>query len=302
MTQDIPANAPLCAAADPNTRRPRIVMPPGACDTHAHVCGPFAKYGYTPERLYTPPDETWPMYRRMLDILGVERAVLTQPSVYGTDNTALVDALAAGGDTVRGVAVVDPEIDDAALRALDQAGVRGVRINIVDRRENRNVMLLDKLMPLARRIAPMGWHIEFLLQADAVPDLATVAAQLPVPIVLGHLGYVHADKGGAANPGFQALLRLLDGGRCWVKLTGPYRISGVELPYPDVTPMAHALVAAAPQRLLWGTDWPHVMMKKRMPNDADIADLLLDWVPDEDVRKSILVDNPQGLYGFTAAG
>lgn len=300
MMQDVPANAPLCAPADANTRKPRIVMPPHACDTHAHVCGPFAKYAYAAERLYTPPDDTWPMYRRMLDTIGVDRAVLTQPSVYGADNTALVDALATGGSSVRGVAVVEPGIDDTALHALDKAGVRGVRINIVDRRENRNVMILDELLPLARRIAPLGWHIEFLLQADAVPDLADVAVRLPVPIVLGHLGYVHADKGGAGNPGFQALLRLLDTGRCWVKLTGPYRISAVELPYSDITPMAHALVAAAPQRLLWGTDWPHVMMKKRMPNDADIADLLLDWVPDQAVRRAILVDNPQQLYGFAA--
>ncbi|HEX3575599.1 MAG TPA: amidohydrolase family protein, partial [Rhodopila sp.] len=279
MTPDVPASAPWCMAAEPDTRRPRIVMPPGACDTHAHVCGPFSTYEYAAERLYTPPDATWPMYRRMLDTLGVERAVLTQPSVYGTDNTALVDALAVGGKAVRGVAVVEPSIDDAALRALDAAGVRGVRINIVDRRENRNVLVLDELMPLARRIAPLGWHIEFLLQADAVPDLAETCAKLPVPVVLGHLGYVHADKGGAANPGFQALLRWLGAGQCWVKLTGPYRISAEEVPYGDVTPMAQALVAAAPERLLWGTDWPHVMMKKRMPNDADIADLLLDWVP-----------------------
>jgi predicted TIM-barrel fold metal-dependent hydrolase len=298
MTEDVPATAPWCMAADPDTRRPRIVMPPGACDTHAHICGPFRDYRYAAERIYTPPDATWPMYRRMLDTLGVERAVLTQPSVYGTDNSAMVDVLKAGGESLRGVAVVEPSIDDAALRSLHEAGVRGVRINIVDRRENRNVMVLEEIMPLARRIAPLGWHIEFLLQADAVPDLAAACLQLPVPIVLGHLGYVHADKGGAANAGFQALLRLLDSGRCWVKLTGPYRISAEELPYRDVVPMAHALAAAAPERLLWGTDWPHVMMKKRMPNDADIADLLLDWVPGVAAREAILVENPRRLYGF----
>jgi 2-pyrone-4,6-dicarboxylate lactonase len=298
MTEDVPATAPWCMPADPDTRRPAIALPPRACDTHAHICGPIAVYPYAAERIYTPPDATWPKYRRMLDTLGVERAVLTQPSVYGTDNTAMVDALKAGGSSLRGVAVVEPSIDDAELRSLHEAGVRGVRINIVDRRENRNVMVLDEIMPLARRIAPLGWHIEFLLQADAVPDLATACGQLPVPIVLGHLGYVHADKGGASNPGFQALLRLLDSGRCWVKLTGPYRISAVEFPYPDVTPMAHALVAAAPERLLWGTDWPHVMMKKRMPNDADITDLLLGWVPEIAHRQTILVDNPRQLYGF----
>jgi 2-pyrone-4,6-dicarboxylate lactonase len=302
MTEDVPATAPWCMAADPDTRRPAVVFPPGSCDTHAHICGPFRVHPYAAERIYTPPDATWPMYRRMLDTLGVERAVLTQPSVYGTDNTVLVEALAAGGQAVRGVAVVDPSVDDATLRALDAAGVRGVRINIVDRRENRNVLVLEEILPLARRIAPMGWHIEFLLQADAVPDLAEACGALPVPVVLGHLGYVHADKGGAGNAGFQALLRWLDAGQCWVKLTGPYRISAEELPYRDVVPLAHALVAKAPERLLWGTDWPHVMMKKRMPNDADIADLLLGWVPDEATRKAILVDNPETLYGFATVG
>jgi len=300
MIRDIPDYAPLCASADRNTRKPRIVMPPGACDTHAHVCGPWQKYTLATERLYTPPDETWQMYRQMLNTLGVERAVLTQPSVYGTDNRAMLDAIAASEGKVLGVAVVDPGISDSALRDLDKAGIRGIRINIVDRRENKNVMVLEELLPIAKRIAPLGWHIEFLLQADAVPGLAEAAAALPVPIVLGHLGYVHADKGGASHPGFQSLLRLMDSGRCWVKLTAPYRISGQEVPYAEVTPMAHALVAAAPERLLWGTDWPHVMIKTGMPNDGDIADLLLDWVPDEAVRQRILVDNPQTLYGFPA--
>ncbi len=131
MTQDIPADAPLCAPADRNTRKPRIQMPPGACDTHAHICGPLAQYPCVPNRLYTPPPETWAMYRAMLDTIGVERAVLTQPSVYGTDNRCLLDAIAEGGENVRGVAVVDGAIADAELRAMDDAGIRGIRINIV---------------------------------------------------------------------------------------------------------------------------------------------------------------------------
>ena len=298
MSYDIPPDAPLCEPADRATRRPRFEMPAGACDTHAHVCGPASLYPYVDGRLYTPPDETFPMYRRMLDMLGVQRAVLTQPSIYGADNRCLVSALEQGGEAIRGVAVVEPSVSDAELERLHAAGVRGIRINIVDRRDNRNVLVLEELLPLAHRIAGLNWHIEFLLNADAVPDLAQKAARLPVPIVLGHLGYVHADKGGAANPGFRALLRLLDGGRCWVKLTAPYRISAEEMPFADIVPMAHALVAAAPERLLWGTDWPHVMIKKRMPNDGDLADLLLEWVPDAEVRKKILVDNPCALYGF----
>jgi predicted TIM-barrel fold metal-dependent hydrolase len=299
MTNAVPDNAPWCMPADPQPRRPRIVLPPDSCDCHAHICGPMSTYPYAAERLYTPPDAMLPSYRKMLDTLGVRRAVLVQPSVYGTDNTALVDALAAGGTSLRGVAVVDPSIDDPALRSLHEAGVRGVRINIVDRRASRNIIDLDEILPLARRIAPFGWHLEFLLQADAVTDLAEACAKLPCDVVLGHLGYVHVDKGGTSNPGFQSLLRLLGTGRCWVKLSGPYRISADDLPYADVAPMAHALVAAAPERLVWGSDWPHVMMKKRMPNDGDICDLLLDWVPDAAIRQVILADNPQYLYGFS---
>jgi 2-pyrone-4,6-dicarboxylate lactonase len=298
MTPTVPDTAPWCLPTVADTHRPRVVLPAKSCDCHAHICGPFERYAYAPERIYTPPDATLADYRRMLEALGVVRAVLVQPSVYGTDNTAMLDAIAEGGAWLRGVAVVDPDIDAASLKKLDDAGVRGVRVNIVDRRARRNEIVLDELLPLARKIADFGWHLEMLLQADAVPGLAETCAQLPVDVVLGHLGYVHTDKGGAANAGFQALLRLLGAGRTWVKLTGPYRISAEELPYADLIPMAHALVKAAPERLIWGTDWPHVMMKKIMPNDADICDLLADWVPDEAIRHRILVDNPAALYGF----
>jgi len=298
MTQIVPDTAPWCLPAVADTHRPRLVLPAKSCDCHAHICGPFERYAYAPERIYTPPDATLADYRRMLTALGVQRAVLVQPSVYGTDNTAMLDAIAEGGAWLRGVAVVDADIDAASLKKLDDAGVRGVRVNIVDRRERRNEIVLEELLPLARKIADLGWHLEMLLQADAVPGLAETCAQLPVDVVLGHLGYVHTDKGGASNPGFQALLRLLGAGRTWVKLTGPYRISAAELPYSDLIPMAHALVKTAPERLIWGTDWPHVMMKKIMPNDADICDLLADWVPDEAIRHRILVDNPASLYGF----
>jgi predicted TIM-barrel fold metal-dependent hydrolase len=273
-------------------------MPPLACDAHAHICGPFARYAYAEERIYTPPDALLPDYRRMLGTLGIERAVLVQPSVYGTDNTVMLEALAEAGPSMRGVAVVEPGISDAALRELDRAGVRGVRFNAVDRRDARNVVPMEQIVPLARRIEALGWHIELLLQVDAVPDLGGMLAAIPVPVVLGHLGYVHVNKGGAAAPGFQALLRAMDGGRCWVKLTGPYRISAQAVPYDDLLPMASALVAAAPERLVWGTDWPHVKVDVGMPNDGDMADLLLRWAPDEAVRRRILVDNPAALYGF----
>lgn len=272
-------------------------MPPRACDTHAHICGPIARHPYSERRVYTPPDAPLGAYRRMLDALGVERAVLVQPSVYGTDNTVMLDAMAELGPTrCRAVAVVDDEIADSELDRLHGAGVRGVRVNVVDVAEGKGVLPMTALARLAKRVQPYGWHVEFLMHADEFPDLDRQFADFPVDIVLGHLGYMETDKG-IGQPGYQAMLRLMKRGKCWVKLTGPYRISTQPLPHGDTVSYARTLLAAAPERVLWGTDWPHVMVKTPMPNDADLADLLLDWVP-EDLREQVLVTNPATLYGF----
>jgi 2-pyrone-4,6-dicarboxylate lactonase len=210
----------------------------------------------------------------------------------------MLDAMATAGDRFRGVAVVDDAVPDAELEKMHVAGVRGVRINVVDVAEDKGVIPMASLRRLAERIKPLGWHVEFLMHADEFPDLDAQFADFPVDIVLGHLGYMRTDKGPGA-PGFQALLRLMRAGRCWVKLTGPYRISAGAMPYPDVTPFAHALTDAAPNRVIWGTDWPHVMVKSAMPNDGALCDLLLDWVPDETIRRKVLVDNPAKLYDFS---
>ena len=292
------AEPPLCAGPDPSPRRPQVRLPPLACDCHAHIAGPKSVYPYSPRRIYTPPDALLPAYLGMLGTLGVERAVLIQPSVYGTDNRAMLDAMAKAGDRFRGVAVVDDAVTDAELEKMHAAGVRGVRINVVDVAEGKGVIPMATLKRLAVRIKPLGWHVEFLMHADEFPDLDAQFADFPVDIVLGHLGYMRTDKGLGA-PGFQALLRLMRTGRCWAKLTGPYRISANAMPYADVTPFAHALIDAAPERVIWGTDWPHVMVKSAMPNDGALCDLLLDWVPDETIRRKVLVDNPAKLYDFS---
>jgi predicted TIM-barrel fold metal-dependent hydrolase len=278
-------------------RKPRLALPPLACDCHAHICGPASRYRYWAGRVYTPPDCLLPAYRHMLTTLGVERAVLVQPSVYGTDNSALVDALRAAGPSFRGVAVVEDTIGEAALRELHAAGVRGVRCNIVDIVEDKGKLPLALLERLARLIAPLGWHIELLLHADEFPEIDRAFADFPVDIVVGHLGYQRTERG-TGDPGFQALLRLMRTRKAWVKLTGPYRISASAMPHADTVPFAHALLQAAPDRVVWGTDWPHVMVKGPMPNDGDLCDLLADWVPDERLRKQVLVDNPAALYGF----
>jgi predicted TIM-barrel fold metal-dependent hydrolase len=293
------ADAPACAGPDPNPRKPKLKLPPRACDTHAHIMGPKARYAYSPARVYTPPDCLLPDYLKMLATLGVERAVLVQPSVYGTDNTVMLEAMKAAGDRFRGVAVVADSISDAELKKLDAAGVRGVRVNIVDVKDRKpGTLPMDALTKLARRVAPLGWHMEFLMHADEFPDLDRAFAGFPVDIVLGHLGYMKTDKG-LANAGFRALLDLMKAGRAWVKLTGPSRITTAGgLPYADVVPYARALLEANPERVIWGTDWPHVIIKTPMPNDGDLADLLSDWIPDARVREQVLVRNPEKLYGF----
>ncbi|MGA0023598.1 MAG: amidohydrolase family protein [Burkholderiales bacterium] len=290
--------APLCAGPDFKPRKPRLTMPSFACDTHAHVLGPAARYDYSPARVYTPPDCLMSDYRHMLDTMGVSRAVLVQPSVYGTDNSAMLDAMKTDPQRLRGVAVVDPAIGDAEIKNLHAAGVRGVRVNIVDVKDRKpGTLPMDMLRTLAARVAPLGWHMEFLMHADEFPDMDKTFSDFPVPIVLGHLGYMKTALGLEA-PGFQALLRLMKAGKAWVKLTGPYRISGAPLPHADTVPYAHALLKANADQVIWGSDWPHVMHKGATPNDGDLTDLLLDWVPDEAQRERVLVTNPARLYGF----
>ncbi|MGQ0752295.1 MAG: amidohydrolase family protein [Betaproteobacteria bacterium] len=294
------AGAPPCAPPDLKPRKPKIKLPAPACDCHAHVLGPAMRYAYSPARIYTPPDCLLRDHRHMLDTLGVERAVLVQPSVYGTDNTVMLEAMKSDRKRLRGVAVVGDDITEAELKRLHEAGVRGVRVNIVDVKDRKpGTLPLDALSKLARRVKPFGWHMEFLMHVEEFPDFDRLVGDFPVDIVLGHLGYMRTDKGVDA-PGFQALLRLVKSGRCWVKLTGPMRISTATLPYPDVTPFARALTLANPERIVWGTDWPHVIIKGAMPNDGDLADLLPAWIPDAVLREKVLVTNPAQLYGFAA--
>jgi 2-pyrone-4,6-dicarboxylate lactonase len=292
------AGAPPCAAPDFHPRKPKLALPKLACDTHAHILGPIAKYAYSPARVYTPPDCLLNDYQKMLATLGVQRAVLVQPSVYGSDNTVMLEAMKAAGSALRGVAVVENDVSDAKLKMLNAAGVRGVRVNIVDVKDRKpGTLPMAELTALARRISPMGWHMEFLMHCDEFPDMDRTFADFPVDIVLGHLGYMKTSLG-VQNAGFQALLRLMQAGKAWVKFTGPYRISSEVLPHADTNALAHALIAANAARVLWGSDWPHVMVKSAMPNDGDLCDLLLAWIPDAVTREQVLVNNPAKLYGF----
>jgi len=281
-------------------RSPQLTLPAGSVDCHAHVCGPASQFPYAPERIYTPPDATLESYQTLLQMLGIDRAVLVQPSVYGTDNRALLSALRSNPQQFRGVAVIsnDPKASsDQQLADLHAAGIRGLRCNIVDIADKSAGLPIEQLRNLAKRIEPLGWHLELLMHVNEYPNLAKTFEDFPVDLVFGHFGYSHA-KHGIADKGFQGLLELIKTQRAWAKMTGPYRICDGDLPYIDMRPFNDAVLEANPNRLIWGSDWPHVMVKKQMPHDADLCDLLGEWVQDANIRKSILVDNPCILYDF----
>ena len=291
-------NSPLCQAPDQALKKPGLVLCENATDCHAHICGPQSLYPYIPNRIYTPPDALLSQYQALLDSLGVQRSVLVQPSIYGTDNRALLSAIKSNPLRFRGVAVVDWDINDKALEDLHIAGIRGVRCNIVDLAEAKGVLPIERLTKLANQIASFGWHLEFLMHVNEFPNLSQLLSNFPVPIVLGHLGYLKTNLG-TKDPGFQNLLSLMREERAWVKLTGPYRITTEErIPYSDTNPFAHALIAANSRQVVWGTDWPHVMVKGTMPNDADLLDLLQVWIPDLAIQKQVLSENPERLYQF----
>lgn len=283
---------------DLHTRKPQLAAPPGACDCHAHVFGPHALFPLSPNREFTPPECLLESYLRMLEVLGIERAVIVHPSVYGTDNRASLAAIAAMGSRAKGVAIVSPDVSDAALEALHQGGMRGLRMSSVV----RGGATLDMMESLAQRVVPFGWHLVLHVRsAPELPGLTARAAKLDVPVVFDHLGGVKAEDG-VNSPGFRALIsHLKDSDRAWVKISSFYRRSSQGKPWKDMAPLVRALIEARPDRVLWGSNWPHPHYDGPMPNDADLLDVLLDWASDEAVRRAVLVDNPAKLYGFTSS-
>jgi len=283
-----------CSQPDPNPRPPSFSVPRGACDAHAHILGPASLFPYSADRQYTPLDALLPSYENMLRVLGFERAVLVQPSVYATDNRRLLDAMKSAKAETRGVVVLPETVTDRELDAMHRIGVRGIRANLI--RGDRSD--LDRATRLARRIARFGWHLQVLADVSTVADLEHNVRALPVDTVFDHMGHMPAVKG-VDEPGFRALIRLLETGRSWVKLSGSYRITReTYAPYADVRPIAEALVRATPERVVWGSDWPHTAIKIPVPNDGSLLDMLADWVPDTANRHRILVENPARLYGF----
>jgi 2-pyrone-4,6-dicarboxylate lactonase len=287
-----------CLPPDRNPRKPTVRLPNGAVDTHVHVFEP----GYTlsPGRGYNPPDSTLADLKHLHATLGVDRVVFTQPSVYGVDNSAILNASAALNtetpNRARCVVAFTMEISDDELAALDQAGVRGVRLNT----DNKGGMPIafEQIPELEARIRPFGWHVEFLFPGKDIIELMPVFTALTVPMSIGHFAYQPATAGVKA-PGFQALIELMRRGNTWMKISGANRVSETDLPpYDDVKPMAEALIAAAPERIMWGTDWPHPNKYVVNPNDGDLVDAFGDWVTDETMRRKIMVETPGKFYRF----
>lgn len=295
MTED---RYPMCQGPDPDPVAPSFAVPAGTIDCHAHIFGPPDTYPFSPARGYTPPEAPLAEYQRLHRVLGgIERAVLTQPSVYGTDNTCMMDVVDQMAGKYKAVVAIDADVTDEELEALHERGACGVRVNLADKGGNP----FDSMAAVQRfteRLKNLGWHLEVLVHVDDFDDLRGTMNGMAVDVSFGHLGYMKTDKG-VEHPGFQDLLNLLRAGRCWAKLTGTYRITtSAATPYDDVIPFAKALIEANEDRVVWGTDWPHPTFKGNMPNDGALFDQLADWAPTEEQRRKILVDNAQEFYGF----
>lgn len=280
----------------PSPHRPRaFVPPPKACDAHCHIFGPAHLFPFSDDRTYTPPDSGLEDFERLQSTLGLSRAVFVQASCHGVDNSAMVDAMRRGRGRYAGVAMIDTSFTERQIAELHEAGVRGTRFNFVAHLGGAPDP--DDFWTIVRRVEKFGWHIVLHFDAKDLPQYASLLNDMPTAYVIDHMARVDATKGLDQEP-FQALLGLMGDERCWVKISGAERLTvGGAPPYDDVVPFAQALIAAAPDRVLWGTDWPHPNVR-HMPDDGDLVDLLAQFAPDEATRNRILVDNPERLYDF----
>jgi predicted TIM-barrel fold metal-dependent hydrolase len=294
-------------------RGPRLpvafAVPAGACDCHVHIVADPARFPMAPDRVYTPPQASTDMLLQLQSDLELQRAVLIQPSFYGTDNAAMLDALARLGGRARGVAVVGDGASAAELDVLAEAGVRGLRINLETAGQFDPAVAAGKLKGAMAQCAPRGWHIQLYTRLSVIAALKDMLMGSPVPLVLDHFAGAQAALG-LAQPGFDSVLALVRSGKAYVKISAAYRASKAPAPYDDIVTLAQALVSANPDRLIWGSDWPHTdaaHIPGRSPSaispflqidDVLLLDQLPRWAPDAGIRQKILTDNPARLYGF----
>ncbi|SAL04185.1 amidohydrolase 2 [Caballeronia arationis] len=285
-----------CLPPDPNPVKPAHALPALACDAHCHVFGPAERFPYAEDRSYTPPDAPLESLVALHDHLGLARGVIVQASCHGTDNTAMLDAIARGNGRYRGVAIVDADVTDNTLKALNDAGVRGVRFNFVAHLGGApDLNVFDRVL---RRIEALGWHVVLHLDAQDIVKYADLIGRIRVPFVIDHMGRVRAEAGLEQEP-FRQLLELMRNPLAWVKVCGSERVSAGKRPFDDAIPFARALVHAAPDRVMWGTDWPHPNISKDMPNDGELVDLLFRICDDPVLIHKIMVENPERLYDFS---
>ncbi|HEY8337369.1 MAG TPA: amidohydrolase family protein [Tardiphaga sp.] len=295
MTSPTPGMKPKpCPGPDRHPKRPAFVMPRGACDTHVHVFGPQTTFPFSDQRSYTPEDCTCEDLMQLHAILGIDRAVIVHGGAHGTDNRATLAALRAHPTRLRGVAVIPSGLRQGELEDMHRAGMRGCRMSTVV----SGGASFAHLRGLAEETFDLGWHL--VLHFNKATELVDVAPQLLAvrsPFVLDHLARISAAEGVDSEP-FRTLLRLLDTDRCWIKLASLYRLSAEAYPHRDMLPMIRRVVEARPDRIIWGSNWPHPICPVPMPNDGDLVDLIPLWIPDKAAQQRALVDNPAALYGF----
>ncbi len=301
------AHGRTMVAAQPRTEV-NFTIPRGACDCHVHVFGEATEYPFVAQRGYTPPPASADELLTLQKTLHLSRVVIVQPSVYGTDNSCTLDGMRRLGKRARGVAVIDAATDAGALASMHEAGIRGVRVNLATSGENDPNVARRNLLAAAERVAPLGWHVQVYTGLDVITALADDLMKLPVPIVFDHFGGAQAATG-LDQPGWDVLLKLVESGKAYVKVSGHYRSSLAAPAYADMAPYARALIAANADRIVWGTDWPHPAhapspdKAHELSPSYDIDDgLALNqlglWAPDAATRRKILVDNPARLYDY----
>jgi 2-pyrone-4,6-dicarboxylate lactonase len=278
----------------PSPTRPAFVAPAGAVDAHCHVFGPGDVFPYAPQRKYTPGDAPKEALFELRDFLGFARNVIVQASCHGSDNRAMVDALVTAGDKARGIAVVDAEVSTSELAEMHAAGVRGVRFNFLKRLVDTTPR--EHYVQIAEKIIPLGWHVVIYFEAPELEDLTPFITSLPATVVIDHMGRPDVDFG-VEHPQWQRFIALMDvHPNLWVKVSGPERLSKIGPPYDDVVPFGRALAERYPDRVLWGTDWPHPNMTTHMPDDGTLVDFIPRIATTQALQEQLLVRNPMRLY------
>ncbi len=292
---EAPKAIPTIAPPDPNPKVPAFKLPPKSCDTHTHIFGPASRYPFAPNRPYNAPDAPLEAFRALHEKIGVERCVIVNATLHGTDNRVVTDAIAQSGGAYKGIANVKDEMSDKELADLDKAGIRGCRFAFLKRLGGVGDM--GKFNRIVHRVAELGWHVDVYFEPGTVGEFAPMLKALPTSYVIDHMGTVQAAKG-LDDPAFKALLDLqASDEKCWVKISGLERASAGGKPFHDAVPFAKRLIDNAPDRVIWGTDWPHPNVKI-MPNDGEIVDLVPLYAPDAAVQHKLLVDNPARLFKF----